>query len=599
MKRALLGLLIVLAAGTVPSGATFSTYRVNPQAFNAASDFGVHVSMTGPNAPVRGTASVTASATETVGGTITQVEFQRSAPGAGSWTTICTDPSPASGWSCDWVTSGNGTYDLRARATSSSGYSRISATLANRIVDNTAPNVAIDDPAPTTWFGGTIPLRTTTATDSGGSGFAGVTYEYKLSAGTTWATACSSSAGPTYSCNFNTVAAGLTNGSSYDFRATATDGAGNTAQSTVTSKRVDNAAPSGSLTAPLANLRASVLLATSAVTDGHSGVASITVQRSVAGANSWSTACLSTGPTWECTWDTTTVTSQLYDLRLVVRDVVGNEHTGAPVTNRRVDNVLPSVSLALTPASGSITGTLAFDTDAADNESGMKDVQVQYRVATTGTWTNACGLDNAAPYQCSASSAGVPDGLYDFKSIATDNAGNANESIVANRRLENFAPSGADVQTADGGGTPGVIQANDTMTLTYSETMSPSSIIAGWNGVGERDIYVRMTHHNQGDRLLFYNSSNSALIPLAASPGVVLEADYIPNSDATWTAKLTHDDASFTVRLVAKTLGNVNATAPAANTMIWTPANGARDLAGKASSTTTRNETGTPADIEF
>ncbi len=595
MKRAALLILGVLVFGTVPSGATFTAGRGSVETISAAADFGVHVTVTGPSSPKSGTVTLTASATETVGGSITQLVFEVSPAGANTWTTACTD-NVAPIASCGWTTSGNGTYDVRARATSTSGYSRVSATWPNLVIDNTAPTVTIHDPGGS-WFRGTLQMRTASAGDTGGAGLSGVAYSYKLSSAGTWTAACSSSTGPNYTCNFDTVAAGLTNGSSYDFRATATDAAGNTAHSTYVNRQVDNAAPSGTLTDPGSPLAGTKTVGATSPADAHSGVASIVVQYSPAGANSWSPACTATSTPWTCPWNTTAVTSQLYDMRVVVTDVAGNTHTAPLVANRRVDNLPPMVSLASPPAT--ITGNVTLSATASDAESGMANVALQYRVATTGTWTNACATIAApGPYQCTASSTGVADGLYDFRAAATDVAGNASYSVVTDRRIENANPYALDVQTADGGGTPGVIQAQDTMTLTYSETMDPASIIAGWNGVGERDIYVRMSHHNQGDRLLFYNSTNTALIPLAASPGVVLEADYLSNS-ATWTAKLTTTGAAFVVRLVSMTAGSVNGSAPAGAIMNWSPSTAAKDLAGKANTNVVRNESGSPADAEF
>jgi hypothetical protein len=594
VRRAAVAVLLVLAAGTASSGATYTASGKNPQALGAAADFGLHVSVTDPGSPLRGTVNVSAPASATDGAGISQVVIQRSPAGAGSWTTICTDTVAAYSCSLDTTALANGQYDLRATATNGNGYMRTSAVVAARLVDNAAPTVSIDDPG--AWFRATPTLTSSASDNAGGSGVANVRYEYKTSAGSTWNTACTGSTAP-FSCSFNT--ASLANGTAYDFRAVATDAAGNATTSTaVTNRQFDGTAPSGSTTDPGANLRGTVTLAGTAA-DTHSGVASASVQYSPAGAGSWTVACVdTTTPFTSCNWDTTTVTTGLYDLRTVVTDVAGNTFTTATVASRRVDNVLPLVSLA-DPGSP-LSGTITLNTTASDGESGMVGVTTQYSVAGAGAWANVCVTDTAPPYSCSANSAGAADGLYDFRAMATDVAGNVAYSTVTNRRIENAVPTGADVQTADGGGTPGVIQPGDSITLTYNEEMSPASIIAGWNGTGQQSINLRFAHHNQGDRIAFYNAANSAAIPLSASPvGVTLAGDYVPGSTV-YSANLTRsaDGKSFTATLVALTSGSVQPTAPAAGTMSWTPAAGAQDLAGKATSTTQKPELGA-ADAEF
>ena len=94
--------------------------------------------------------------------------------------------------------------------------------------------------APAANLTGSVTLASTSADGANGTGVASVRYEYKLSAGSTWATACTGLTTP-FSCSFDTstVADGL-----YDFRAVAIDGVAKTGTSAaVTSRRIDNTAP--------------------------------------------------------------------------------------------------------------------------------------------------------------------------------------------------------------------------------------------------------------------------------------------------------------------------------------------------------------------
>jgi chitinase len=94
------------------------------------------VVLASPGATLRGTVGLTA--TVTTNGTIASAKFQRSVAGAGTWTDICTDT--VSPYTCSFNTSGlaDGSYDLRAVVTDTSGRATPSAVVANRVVDNTA-----------------------------------------------------------------------------------------------------------------------------------------------------------------------------------------------------------------------------------------------------------------------------------------------------------------------------------------------------------------------------------------------------------------------------------------------------------------------------
>ena len=65
---------------------------------------------------------------------------------------------------------------------------------------------------------------------------------------------------------------------------------------------------------------------------------------------------------------------------------------------------------------------------------------MEYRTASSGSWTAIC-TDTTSTYNCSWATAGLPDGLYDLRATATDVAGNTTTSTVANRRVDNNAPT--------------------------------------------------------------------------------------------------------------------------------------------------------------
>src|SRR4029079_15329083 len=113
----ILAVLLVAAAlsgGVGRSQATFvASSNHASQTFGASAAFnGVAVSLSDPGTPLRSTVGL--SATASSDRTLSSVTFQRSPPGAGTWTTICAPT--AAPYTCSWNTAGvsDGLYDLRA-----------------------------------------------------------------------------------------------------------------------------------------------------------------------------------------------------------------------------------------------------------------------------------------------------------------------------------------------------------------------------------------------------------------------------------------------------------------------------------------------------
>ena len=596
MRRTLVALFLVIASATATSGATYTASSGNNQAFTAATDFGVHVSIAATTpANLRANAAIDVDASETAGGTITQVVVERSPAGTNTWTTACTDTNGAP-WQCSWDTTpvANGLYDLRARATNNNGYSRTSDP-ATRRVDNASPTLTMDDTV-ATWFKGTLTLRSSDAADTGGSGLASVKYEYKLSSAGTWSPACTGAAAAPFSCSFDSST--LSEGQNYDFRAVATDGAGNTTNSTaLTNRKTDRTNPGGTLTTPAANLSGTVAVLFSA-SDATSGVASVTVQYAPAGTSSWSTACTdTTTPFTTCDWNTNLATDQLYDVRLAVTDIAGNAFNTAAAANRRVDNTLPLASLTVPPGilSGSGVGLSANATD--DFGSGVKDVLFERSPSGANTWTSVCAADPSNPYGCNLDTTTLSEAIYDFRATATDNALNPGYSTVVSRRVDNLVPSPVDVQTANGGATQGVIEAGDSITFTYSEPLDPSTIVAGWDGSGQQSIFAAFTHAGSGDKVTFYGQNPYPVLPFGPTPTVDLKADFVSNANPSYTANLTRSGNSFTVTFVTPNAAGFNTSPAAAANMVWTPSAAAKDYANKGVSTSPATKTETNSGV--
>lgn len=276
-------------------------------------------------ADLRGTATVLAQATD-AGSGVRSVTMQRQAAN-GSWTDLCTDTSAP--YSCSWVTPATGDYVLRAVAVDNLGNSTTSATVIIS-VDNTAPTVTMSSPGSP--LAGTVSL--TASSSDADSGVVSVLIEFQASPTAPWTTVCTIASSP-YTCRWDTTK--VPDGTTYAFRATSTDGAGNVTVSAVTaSSSVDNRTASVSVEDPGAFLRGTVPVLANANAPG--GVASVTLQYQLAGTTTWTPICTDTTSPYSCDWDTTKVLGGSYSLRAVMTPVTGAAVTSVVIANRIVDN---------------------------------------------------------------------------------------------------------------------------------------------------------------------------------------------------------------------------------------------------------------------
>jgi chitinase len=391
--------------------------------------------MNDPGANLGGTVSLTAAASDIGGSGVASVTIQRSPAAAGTWTDVCTDTTSPYSCSFDTTTVVDGLYDFRALSTDNAGNGpTTSATVAGRRVDNTAPaTVTMTNPgSPIT---GSVSFSGT-ATDAG-SGIASVTFQISPTGLNTWSDMCSDTTSP-YSCSYDTslLADGL-----YDYRARALDNVGNPGTSTVWAGGiVDNGFPSVAMTDPGAYLRGTVTLGATADDGAGSGIASVTIQRSPASLGTWTDVCTDASAPYSCSFDTTLVTDGLYDFRASATDNVAKTTVSLTVANRRVDNTNPTATM--NDPGANLRLTVALPATATDpGGSGVASVLIQRSPATLGIWTDVC-TDTTSPYSCSFDTLTVTDGLYDFRAISTDNAGNsATSATVANRRVDNTLPT--------------------------------------------------------------------------------------------------------------------------------------------------------------
>lgn len=299
--------------------------------------------------------------------------------------------------------------------------------------DWTVPTVSLAAPGSTVT--GAVTL-TASAADSE-SGIAAVEIQLQPAAGGTWETVCRVTATP-YSCSWSTTA--VPDGS-YILRAVATDRAGYSAASSTVSTLVANRS-SVFLADPGNTLRGTVQLAATVL---HSGSTVPTVRFEYAaagGAGGWKTACTALGGQYSCAWSTTAVPSGDYDLRAVAVSGTGNSATtsySAVLPDVLVDNTAPTVTM--TDPGTPLSGTRTFAATAADADSGVARVVLQYAASGTTGYQDLCTVTDE-PYGCRYDTTRLANGTYAFRAVATDAAGNSTTSgAVTGRTVDNTVSS--------------------------------------------------------------------------------------------------------------------------------------------------------------
>ncbi|MEH3032666.1 MAG: Ig-like domain-containing protein [Aeromicrobium erythreum] len=590
---ALVALLAVVAlSATGFSSATFSSQSEAATGTVTSSDWtGPTVSVQDPGSPVRGTVALEATAADDGTG-IKDVAIQYQAVEGAGWTTVCSDTTAPYG--CSWATTSvaDGAYDVRAVATDVAGNATTSDSVRT-VVANNASVVLSDVPdvvrgsisLETAYYNIFLPLS--------------VSVQYRAEGSTVWRTACTNFTPLASTCTWNTTT--VPNGS-YELRSVVTTLLGSYYSPVDSGVLVDNSAPTVTMSDPGTPLAGTRTFSATA-SDADSGVAQVVVQVARTGTSTWQTLCTITDAPFSCRVDTTTLANASYSVRAVATDVAGNTTTSAVVANRVVDNTASSVSVEDPGAYLNGTTTLRAGANAS---SGVTSVRIQRAPTGGSTWTDVC-TTTTAPYTCSWDTTQVADGGYDLRAVLLDGAGRTTTSaVVANRVVDNSLVRAIDVQAANGGGTVGRLDSGDKLTLTYSEQVKPSSLLAGWDG-SSRAVTLRLRDGN----LVGGGARNDTVDVLSGSTPVALGSvmlgnDYVKSGKTvTFTATLSATTTTsgsavrtvVTVQLGAAT-GSGLRTTSGTSTMVWTPSTAATDLTGNRCAAAPVTETGA-ADRDF
>ena len=352
----------------------------------------------------------------------------------------------------------------------------------------------------------------------------------------------------------------------------------------------DGVAPAtATLVDPGSPLRASVTVAGGA-SDAGSGVASWRIQHRLAGGSTWTDGCVDVLAPYACAFVTTGVADGVYDLRALATDVAGNTTGSAVVASRRIDNTAP-VAFVADPGAF-VRATITLTATAAETGSGLASLALQRAPTGSATWTTVCTLATS-PASCPLNTATLADGGYDLRAIGTDAAGNVGTSAtLVNRVVDNTAPAGLDIQTANvPGGTAAKPETGDVLTYTFSEPLLAASVLAGWSGAAT-PVVVRFADGNP-DIVRVYDAANAVQLALGS---VDVAKKYVDATMAFTGSTMLLSGSAISITLGTPTGPTMTATGT--SRMAWTTSTAATDRAGNPVVAATVTESG-GSDLDF
>ncbi len=280
--------------------------------------------------------------------------------------------------------------------------------------------------------------------------------------------------------------------------------------------------------------------------------------------------------------------------------------TGTGITVA-VDVAPPTISaMTIAKTTGYLAGSIkqgsmyyvyATVTDPAPS-SGMVSVRTNVSAVTTGATAvnlvagsySAGGVSYNYRTASLSANAVLGAGAKTFSVTATDNVGlftTANGSVI----VDNTAPGASDVQSANGGATPGRIEVGDSIIFSFTQQIDPQSVMAGWTGASTPvSLRLRSAGGASGDRVLVFDGANTTRLPLnrldLGGTGYITST----GNDGTGSMVMTGSTITITITSVGSA---VVGTAPA-STMNWRLNAGMYDAAGNTCPSGTQTQSGGP-----
>ena len=275
---------------------------------------------------------------------------------------------------------------------------------------------------------------------------------------------CSLDSGGFSSCNSPATFNGLGDGA-HTFDVRATDAASNTDPTPDSAAwTIDASAPNVSLADPGSPLRGTVTLNPSADDGSGSGIASLIVQRSPAGAGTWTTIGTS--------WNTTGLSDGPYDLRARATDNAGNT-ANSPLRAVVLDNTAPAL-VSSSPADGELVASAgSLSVTANEDLAGIANAELDGAAAPAPTVAGATATYAVA----------FTDGPHTLTGDLVDLAGNTRTIQV---HFTAWALAAADYPWIEKNSFPSAA-----MSLTAANGQGVISVPAGaWSGAPSGDWLV-------------------------------------------------------------------------------------------------------------
>lgn len=268
------------------------------------------------NAVVSGASfPVTAVASSDRGVAQVRIDFRAA---NGTFTELCT--AQTAPYSCNWNASslGNGSYELRAVMTETSGGATLTSSSVAVTVNNSVGSVAVTSPVAGSTVSGTTSVSAT-ATPANGTTVTSVRYEAGPVGGP-YVAACGPVILAPYTCAWNTSA--IAYAASYELRAIMLQGNLSTVTSSV-SVKVDNVTGSVALTSPLANARLHGVVSGAVSVTSNAAATSVRIIATPTrpAGSAVSIPCLAGAGTppaavaYSCSWDTSAIVNVDYTLQ--------------------------------------------------------------------------------------------------------------------------------------------------------------------------------------------------------------------------------------------------------------------------------------------
>ena len=407
---------------------------------------------------VSGSVSLGGTASDALSG-ISSTAVQLKPAGAAGFTTVASSATGLVSSTWDSTSVADGPVEIKVVATDGAGNQAESAVVTFT-VDNDAPSVTLADPGAAVT--GSPTLIATAAADT-----ASVAFEYREAGSAPWLPiSTDATEGDGFSAVWST---GSLSDGTYELRALATDGGGNTGTSGLRSVLVDKTDPTGSVTAPAggSTVGGSAVGLNAVAADTGSGVRDVVFLVKQFGSSTFDPVGTDATAPYAVTWDASGATDGAAEIRALVTDLAGNSRSSA-VVPINVDSSGPSVTL-VDPGSV-LTGTVAL---AVTTGGGAVRVRFEVSPAGAGSWAEVA-TDTTAPFGASLATATLADGVYDLRAIGFDTLDNPSApSVRAGVRFDNTAPSLLFATPADGS----VSAAASQIVLEASEPVTVSGAL--------------------------------------------------------------------------------------------------------------------------